>query len=673
MKKYYKIFMLMVIALVGLSLTACDDGDDLNTDQYGNNIAVNAFGPCPVLRGGTLYFYGSNLDQIESIQLPGADPITQYEILEKGRHSKISITVPAEKCDTGIVVLTTKKGGEIRTITPIVYREDIKIDKFYVGSENNLAGNVGDKLTIKGDYLNLIHGIIFAENDTVKEDAFVTHDRYTIEVAIPMTARTGKFKLTDLAAQPSELESELALTVNEPTVSGLSNANPKAGETITVNGESLTQVVTVSLNGAKVDTADVKHSADGKSISFVVPAKATDGEVTLNLYSGVQVPAGSITTVVPTNLSAVPNPVKNGAKLTITGKDIDLITSISFPNGKNTEIEQQSATEIVTTVPEDTKEGDITLSLENGKTVSVAFTLVKASVTAVNPTSLMAGGDIIIAGKNLDLVASITFPTDQKVTEFIDQKSNAIKLTVPAGAAGTGFVLTMKNGDTVEFAGLTIQPSTNPTLTNAPVGNAGAQVTLEGKNYNNVEAVYIGTAKVSQYVSRSATSMTIVIPASLAAGSYDVTMQTADGQKYVVGKLTVIPNEYAVSETNCFMMDGSQAKFPMELTWDDNGRFRIMRNANVDLTKITWTPGISKIKIYKVAATTGQAQFNDANWSSLSGYDLNDWNGGAEVLEAPLTQEAIDCITGARADGWSETAFIIQGSGLQVTKITLVP
>jgi hypothetical protein len=163
-----------VVALItGLSLTACSNGDDLNTDQYGNDISLNAFGPCPVLRGGTLYFYGSNLDQITEIDIPGADPITAITVITSGTHSEISIQVPAEKCDTGLVSLVTAKGGTLKTVTPITYREDITFDKFYVGQEGNLTGNVGDIVTIKGDYLNLMHGVIFTEKDTVKEDAFV--------------------------------------------------------------------------------------------------------------------------------------------------------------------------------------------------------------------------------------------------------------------------------------------------------------------------------------------------------------------------------------------------------------------------------------------------------------------------------------------------------------------
>ncbi len=251
MKKNFNIFMLAVIALLGLSLTACDN-DDLNTDQYGSDVRVQAFGPCPVLRGGTLFFYGSHLDQISEIDLPGAAPITSIDVLEQGQHSKISIQVPAEKCDTGIVVLKTQKGGEIRTVTPVTYREDVKLEKFYVGTEGNLSGKPGDELTIKGDYLNLMHGVIFADNDTVKEDDFVSRDRYTIVVRIPETARTGILMVTDLAEEPSVLESEEALDVKGTSVESLAPAKPKAGQVVTIKGSMMQLVEAVELNGATV-------------------------------------------------------------------------------------------------------------------------------------------------------------------------------------------------------------------------------------------------------------------------------------------------------------------------------------------------------------------------------------------------------------------------------------
>jgi DNA gyrase/topoisomerase IV subunit A len=158
---------------------------------------------------------------------------------------------------------------------------------------------VGDILTIKGDYLNLLHGIIFADKDTVREDKFIAHDRYTIQVAIPAEAKSGKFILTDLAETPTELESEDAITINLPTTSNVSNVTPKAGQKITITGVSLNQIAAVKLNGAELTADDLTISEDGKSLSFVVPATATDGEITLITKSGVSIPAGEIETVVP--------------------------------------------------------------------------------------------------------------------------------------------------------------------------------------------------------------------------------------------------------------------------------------------------------------------------------------------------------------------------------------
>ena len=111
MKRYKSLFWsFCALMLAGLSLTACSE-DDLVTDQYGNEIKLNSFGPCPVLRGGTLKFLGSNLDQITQVNLPGADPITAIDVKASGKVSEIWIQVPKEKCEPGIVTLVTAKGG----------------------------------------------------------------------------------------------------------------------------------------------------------------------------------------------------------------------------------------------------------------------------------------------------------------------------------------------------------------------------------------------------------------------------------------------------------------------------------------------------------------------------------------------------------------------------------
>ena len=674
MKKISKIFAMLVVALVGLSLTACNDGDDLSTDQYGNDISLQSFGPCPVLRGGTLYLYGTNLDQIESVNLPGADPITAYEIIQSGYNSKISIQVPAEKCEPGQIVLKTKKGGEITSVSPITYREDIEITQFYVGNEGTLVGNVGDVVTIKGDYLNLMHGVIFAGSDTIKEAEFVGHDRYTIQVKIPAEARTGVITLTDTIKDGTSLETKEELTINTPEATPIKDRNIKAGEILSIKGSSFDQIVSVKFEGATVDAADFK-SQSAAEITVAVPAKATDGTFYVVTKSGIEVPVGNIITVVPTQLVATPNPVKNGAELTITGKDMDLITGIAFPNAATSELKKVETTKVTATVPEDaqetTKEGNgIILSLANGKTVQVAYTLVKPTVASCAPAAITAGEKTIIKGTDLDLVKSITFPGDveQTVEKFAAQNANAIAVSVPAACAGTGFKLNLKNGTMIEVKdALSIKAATDPAIASVTPGEAiaGTTITITGKNFQNIQNLYIGSYKVNRYTSRTNTEIVCQVPANAEVGTYNIVMEDPDGNKIEGPEFKVVPAEKDIA-TITTNMDNSAIKYPYNFTWDDTGRFRIMK---ADLIKLGVKVG-SKMLFYKEAGATGQVQINNANWGGID--TVSDWNGDqncvVKVFDAAM-MEAVNSIS----DGWSDTALILQGDMKNVTKIAILP
>lgn len=670
MKKISNIFAMLVVALVGLSLTACSDGDDLSTDQYGNDISLQSFGPCPVLRGGTLYFYGTNLDQIESINLPGADPITAYEILQSGKQSKISIQVPTEKCEPGQIVLKTKKGGEITSVSPITYREDIEIKDFYVGDkESNKVGNVGDIVTIKGDYLNLMHGVVFVEKDTVKEEEFIAHDRYTIKVKIPVEARTGIITLTDMIKDGSSLETKEELTINTPEPTPIKDRNIKAGEILSIKGSSFDQIASVKFEGATVNAADFK-SQSTTEITVAVPVKATDGTFYVVTKSGVEVPVGNIITVMPTQLVATPNPVKNGGELTITGKDMDLITGIAFPNAKESKLNKVETTKVTSTVPEDAQEGDITLSLDNGKTVTVAYTLVKPTVASCTPAAITAGEKTIIKGTDLDLVKSITFPGDveQTVEKFAAQNANAIAVTVPAACAGTGFKLNLKNGTTIEVKdALSIKAATDPAIASITPGEAiaGSTITITGKNFQNIQNLYIGSYKVNRYTSRTNTEIVCQVPANAEVGTYKIVMEDPDGNKIEGPEFKVVPAEKDIA-TITTNMDNSAIKYPYNFTWDDTGRFRIMK---ADLIKLGVKVG-SKMLFYKEAGATGQVQINNANWGGID--TVADWNGDqncvVKVFDAAM-MEAVNSIS----DGWSDTAFILQGDLKNVTKIAILP
>ena len=335
MKRHNKSFLWLVLLLIcsTFAFTSCDR-DDLNTDQYGNEISVLSYGPNPVLRGGVLTFKGANLDQITEIDLPGAEAITSINVVTSGKNSEINIEVPAEKCEPGIVTLKTAKNGEIKTLTPITYIENLKFTGFYVGeNKENLVGNVGDVLTIEGDYLNNITSVIFANGATMDAESFKSQTRYQIQLVIPAEAGEGRFQISD---GNNYMHSEGALSINAPEIdanNAIGKSLIKAGETEVLRGTSLDQIASIELNGATVEAADFK-SQTASEITFIISSKVADGEITAVTKSGIRIPFGEITTVVPSQLVATPSPIKNGKEITISGKDMDLITGIAFPSAK---------------------------------------------------------------------------------------------------------------------------------------------------------------------------------------------------------------------------------------------------------------------------------------------------------------------------------------------------
>lgn len=667
MKRHNKSFLWLVLLLIcsTFAFPSCDR-DDLNTDQYGNEISVLSYGPNPVLRGGVLTFKGANLDQITEIDLPGAEAITSINVVTSGKNSEINIEVPAEKCEPGIVTLKTAKNGEIKTLTPITYIENLKFTGFYVGeNKENLVGNVGDVLTIEGDYLNNITSVIFANGYTMDAESFKSQTRYQIQLVIPAEAGEGRFQISD---GNNYMYSEGALSINAPEIdanNAIGKSLIKAGETEVLRGTSLDQIASIELNGATVEAADFK-SQTASEITFVISSKVADGEITAVTKSGIRISFGEITTVVPSQLVATPSPIKNGKEITITGKDMDLITGIAFPNAKESKLNKVETTKVTSTVPEDAQEGDITLSLDNGKTVTVAYTLVKPTVTACTPAAITAGERTIIKGTDLDLVASVTFPGDveQTVEKFAAQNANAIAVTVPAACAGTGFKLNLKNGTTINIDGqLSIKAATDPAIASVTPGEAiaGSTITITGKNFQNIQNLYIGSYKVNRYTSRTNTEIVCQVPANAEVGTYKIVMEDPDGNKIEGPEFKVVPAEKDIAElvTN---MDNGKITYPFDFSWSSgSGKFYLTKEV---FEKVKVKVG-SKLIVYKDPTVKGQVQINKNKdgWPTIT--TIADWDPSKSKLEYVFDETAVDV---AHSCG-----FAIQGDLTGVTKITILP
>ena len=683
MKKIYNVFTLLVVALMGLSLAACSN-DNLDTNQYKGEVSLNVYGPSPVMRGGTLRFLGSNLDQVREVIIPDGISITNIEVKQAGVPSEIRVTVPKDGPVPGKVVLVTNTDLIITTKTDLKYTESIVITSI------PLAAMPGDVIKIEGDYLNLVQSLAFADNVLVSMEDFKSHSRYAIEVEVPEEAKTGKLALytADLTVVDKNsvdyqiIETESAIEIGVPTIhklkgrneaEALGNITAKAGETITITGTYLQLTDDITIGGISAD--DLKITNDDTDITFTLPAEAPDGDILLVCKSGIEVPVGTLTTVKPTNCVATPNPVKAGQALQIDGKDMDLVTDVVFADSKgeytiaNNQNIINTKEAYAVTVPETATEGNLKLAMANGAQIDVPFTLVKPTVTGYNSTSVSAGGTVTINGTNLDLVKKVQFGESDVVN--VEGTADAITLSVPMNATSGAPVLTLANGTTVaNVPEITIQEAVFCYFTELPAEDAelkaGDSFALTVANGDKLTGVEIN-GEPCQFVLTNDNKLIIGIPAKAKKGS-KVRLISSNGE--ITYTFDFIPN----TEVTTVLWTGQAVadnwgNQPYVLS--DGGQE--LKDAGVvpgDIISFDITPLDASWKVQFVEGHWGPTYAsicsigNDTEGGKFIEYDL-EANKGYFNLE--VTQEMLDAAY--KAGGWGGV-FVLNGDNVVVDRIT---
>lgn len=438
MNKIYKFsawWMACLVLLSSLTFTACDT-NDLDTNQYKGGISLNVFGPSPVLRGGELRFLGCGLDQVASVLIPGCDAITDIQLISA---EEIRVIVP-QTALTGYVTLMLRNGESIVTKTQLTYSEPVSIESFSPESVRP-----GDVLTIKGEYLNLMHQVIFAENVIVSDEViaeeetteatskFLKHTRNEIQVRVPEEAQSGKIILSDGAEIPNRLYSEVELQVVLPSVAEVADHNNiKPGATLTVTGENFDLVKEVRMeNGEKVE---FEFSAEQKALTFTIPRGAVNGPIYVVPASGVLVQVAEIKMATPEDVKAQETEITAGKELTLTGKNMDMIAAVLFPGvEKAVEPTSLSETEVKVMVPGEAQSGMIQLVLTSGETISgleLTVTAPKychiADENILKTNDYFVGEDMVVDVVNIGELAEV-----QVAGTKVNYTSSGSQLTIP--------------------------------------------------------------------------------------------------------------------------------------------------------------------------------------------------------------------------------------------------
>lgn len=660
MNKTYKfpaLWMMCLMLFSCLTFTACDNGDDEDTNQYKGGISLNVFGPSPVSRGGVLRFLGSGMDKVTAVVIPGCDDITDIEVVSD---TEIRVTVP-QTAQPGLVVLKTPK-GDITTKTELTFTEPIALEAFAPAEVKP-----GGELTITGEYLNLIKEVIFADEVTVPADEFVSQSRQEIKVIVPDSAQTGKFILSDGAEIPNWIYSEGELEVTLPSVEApLDLVDKKPGDVIRVSGKNFDLVKKVQMpNGDEVEFT-MTASSEGDELTFTLPDNVSDGEVTVLPASDVKVVVATVVVATPSNVVAVPAVnLRGGDMITLKGTNMDLVTDVTFPGVEEAVgLESQNSTEIKVLMPAAAISGDLQLNTNSGKATAVSIATAKPENISYSAATVPAGEALTVKGVNMDVVSAVVFSGNVEVT-VSDATATAISLTVPTTAETGALLLKMANGEFVEAPSLTIEKPVCAYLPALPDKLVrGRIVELEIVNADKLTNVLLNEASV-QYINDAAKGVLMLnVPAEL-NGTYSLKLISSNGE--IAYDVLVVANEETVWAG------------PLDISWGDGGRVLVPA---VSFAKVT-AGTVMKVYFDQKDQTWAQAQFNYGDWSGIAfslfdttmvPTDIYGWSFESRVMELTLTQEILDNIQAKQGDCEDQTnvGIIIQGSDLTFTKITIV-
>lgn len=346
--------------LLGLGvLASCKKENDTNNGQ----VQLYSFGPAGVKYGDTLRFIGQNLTMVTAIQFTGTNAEVKKADFKLQTAEMIMLTVPATAAK-GPVTLKTPNGD-------IVTKTDLNLNVKTAVSITSVTKNVrpGENITFTGNYLNWAKRVIFAKNKQVT--TFVSQSQNQLVVKVPDDAQTGPLVVTFAGTDTLDVQTADTVKVALPIAASFSPNPVKHGANVTITGTDLDLVKKIYFNNvATAVTTFASQSAT--QLVVAVPGAATKGKVTLEAASGLQTNAGGdLDIALPAVTGMTPNPVAIDANVTITGTNMDLISSVIFPDttvGKTrtvTTFVSQSATQLVVKVPGGASSGKLGFGIKN--------------------------------------------------------------------------------------------------------------------------------------------------------------------------------------------------------------------------------------------------------------------------------------------------------------------
>ena len=409
----------------------------------------------------------------------------------------------------------------------------------------------GATMRLTGTHLNNVKEVLFPEGNqkltpstTYISGEFTLQSSEEMTVTIPDQCVPGKLRLVTNDGQT--IESASNITFAEEIKASSITPNPiHPGEVVSIKGDYVWNIgQVVFFDHVTVDAEDFLLNTRSE-IQVIVPAEAKTGDVAYNDGSdgaeNISIGTLTIDEIKATGVSN-PNP-EFGEEITITGENLDLVTSIDFPAVADVPFQvANDGKSVRVTVPDNTVSGSVTLNSASGITTSVDIAVPLASVSSTEPVKdVKVGQTITIKGDKLDRIIHLILPAiDGAFTDFT-QTATQITFVVPEGMGDGKVTLVQHENYSIESDKISMYseaPETTIWAGNFEIGewNAGMQdLAWGGYDWSTAQAGQVLTVYLTPNMSAGWSQIRIGNGSWAALpGTADVNPLTAEDTKFSV-------------------------------------------------------------------------------------------------------------------------------------------
>lgn len=462
-------------------------------------------------------------------------------------------------------------------------------------------------------------------------------------------------------------------------------------------GSGLDKVTGVEIPGCDV-ISDIEVVTTNE-IRVTVPQTAMPGFVTLKMTNGTIVTKTKLTYTEPISMDRLtPATVKPGSVLTIDGEYLNLIKEVIFADNVivvQEDFVSQDRKQIKLTVPEEAQNGKIIISdgaeIPNWIYSENELEVVLPSVEApLDLTGKKPGDEIVVKGKDLDLVKIVRMPNGEEV-EFAYDKSEGgeetITFILPENATDGAVVMIPASGVEVAIANIGMALPEKVVATPADGLRGDDVITLTGVNMELVTTItFPGMEEAVEPASKSATEVKVAMPAAI---SGDLLLNTASGTSVPVAIATLKPEfmsfaNDAVSLGGDVTIQGKNLDLVVKVVYTGGAEVEVIPASATELTVEMPTMGTESGVLTLVMANgesveTGKLTINAPEFCYIPVLPGEETElKGGEIFEIGVANG--DKLTGVQVNS-QNVQYIINGDKLYIsipqaagkgTKITLI-